>query len=486
MIAPEAARDYWRAPRQDAADLRARAPRVVVRGGEDLRYHIVSVWGREHYLPPSYHTADKRVLDHRAELVRYARECALNNPLYQRLVALLADYVLGADGAELLLDAPGLSDEDKKNLQAAWAEWCERCDAREEAPFTSLEREIIREVISVGEVLVVINADRTLSIIPTEQILEPERNRAGVVRFYRYKYRGEDGATYQRRVPAEDGIFLYRKTEPSATRGVGLLWSSFVYLFYMDNFLRCTSKAATEAAKWAIVLNDPNADNRGRYVAAPPEGPQAGDALPTPDGGAAYAVGDAGDDAQPVTIENGDAGMVVYGVPGTETKILNNPKPEASLEAGLRPFLKLICASAGVPVDLALADYSQQSYSSSKSLSLHLQATLAVLGNELVHKFYKKIFRRCVSDQPVSFVLPRLQVVDEYKEAQADGLRLSSSLATATQILKEKNKDLGDFLRTREDELKQMWRTAERAAAATGGAVPPAAIFAAISGIKEQ
>lgn len=437
---------------------------MVARKSEQLKHDIVTALAAEHYTPPEYLTSDNRIMRDRNKVVRYARKSIINNPLYQRLVNIVADYVLGADGVELLLDRPEMSPKDKTAAAAAWRSWCMNCDARGEQAFTSLEREIVREVLNVGEVLVVINPDKTLSIVQTENIVKVNTDTRGRALSYVVRCPQAGKETVKKQLPAADCVYLYNKPEPNATRGVGFFWSAFVYLFYVDNMLKSASKSAAEAAKWVAVLTTAAAANIYTPAANNGEG------------------GDAEEDIKG-EIFNTEAGMIFKMKPGENAQIFNNPKPEKDLETGLRPFLKLICSAAGIPVDLVLADYSNQSYSSSKSLSLHLQMTMSALASDLIYKFYKKIFRRCVGNWDVDFAMPQMQTIDAYKEAQADALKLDSGLSTLTQTLKSRNVDFAEMQTVRADELALMWQNACKISESTGGAIPPAAIFSNLSGI---
>lgn len=429
---------------------------------EKLKYDIVTVMAREKYAPPAYLTSDKRILRDRDKVVRYARKSIINNPLYQRLVNLVTDYVLGADGVELLLDRPEMSERERERAATAWREWCLHCDARDEQAFTNLEKEIVREVLNVGEVLIVINPDKTLSIVQTENILKVETDTRGRASAYITRsINPETGERNDTRLPAADCVFLYNKPEPNATRGVGYFWSAFVYLFYVDNMLKSTSKSAAEAAKWVAVLTRPD----------------------TPGFTAPAVNGETPAEDEKGTVSDTDAGLIFNMKTGASAQIFNNPKPEKDLETGLRPFLKLITCATGVPVDLALADYSQQSYSSSKSLSIHLQRSMSSLATDLIYKFYRKIFAKCVGDWEVNFALPKMQTIDEYKEAQADALKVQSGLATLTQTLKERNTDFDELQTARAGELAKMWQTAQNVEKVTGGQIPATAIFNKLAGI---
>lgn len=409
-----------------------------------FRYRTVDIIQKECWSLPAYKTPDLRTLKGRATMLKWARFSYENSPIYRALIDRATELIVGTDGVEIQALSP-----QRKEIEALWKRFCFSADVRSKTSFTGLEREIVRELLNVGEVLIqkIPGVFPKLRIISSERIKEVNVDRDGAIASITLNDEGEPT------LRGDEIVYISDSPQPEGVRGRGILWSVGYYISYLDQILGSTAKSASEAAKLAVIVTT---DEGAPLVA---EGEEA-----------------------PLCEEN-EAGQIWTGKRGENIQILKNELPPQGLESGLAPFLKLIASVTGLPADtIILGDYSKSSYSSNRAMNLQVQRTISKYQNAMIYAFYLPIYQMLIGSwtaakalkqedgllNNVQFLMPKLQSLDPQKEAMADSLRLQTGLATKNQILRERNLDPDQVLADRASEIVAAHQAAMEIEKATG------------------
>lgn len=317
----------------------------------------------------------------------WARDLVRNNAYAWGVVDTIVSSVVGCGiKAQSTYETPDGEDVEIVNdaRDKVWSEWCEVCDVNGQYTLEEMQAAIQREIVEAGEVLVRIvrTADNVFNGIFRQvplalELIEADRlagdkdtyaarlsadsgNRIirGVevdhlgkpVAYWIYKDHPLQPYAFTRtpeRIPANEVLHLFRRDRVGQTRGVTWFAPALSWIrdlgTYVDNELQASAVAScfTIAIKSHTPVGnlfDPdggtgsdNAGNRQRYV---------------------------------------EPGMIMELQPGEDVVGLNPGRPNAGAEPWIQLILRGIAVGTGLSYEVVARDYSQTSYSSSRTSQL--------------------------------------------------------------------------------------------------------------------
>jgi len=317
----------------------------------------------------------------------WSRELVRNNAYAWGVVDTIVSSVVGCGiKAQSVFETPAGDDIEEINdrRDSVWSEWCEVCDINGQYTLEEIQSIAQREVVEAGEVL--IRKIRTpgsvyrgiyrpvplaLEIIEADRLAGDKDNYAsrltangenriirGVevddtgrpVAYWIYPDHPLQPYSYTRepeRVPASEIMHLFRRERVGQTRGVS--WFAPVVAAirdlgtYLDNELQASAVAScfTVAIKTETPLGD----------------------LADPDGGS--PVDSAGNKQRYI-----EPGMVMELNPGESVEGINPGRPATGAEPWIALILRQIAVGTGLSYETVARDYSQTSYSSSRTSQL--------------------------------------------------------------------------------------------------------------------
>jgi len=323
-----------------------------------------------------------------ADKVRaWSRDLVRNNSYAWGVVDTIVSSVVGCGiKAQSTYETPEGEDLEAINDQRdkVWSEWVEVCDVNGQYTLDEMQAAIQREIVEAGEVLVRIVRTPELSYrgihrpVPLAlELIEADRlagdkdsyitplypeseNRIvrGVelddlgrpVAYWIYKDHPLQPHTFTRtpeRIPARDILHLFRRDRIGQTRGVS--WFSPVLSSirdlgtYIDNELIASAVAScyTIAIKTETPLGS----------------------LIDPDGGE-------NTDSAGNRVRYTEPGMVMELQPGEDVVGLNPGRPNSGAEPWIQLILRSIAVGTGLSYEVVARDYSQTTYSSSRTSQL--------------------------------------------------------------------------------------------------------------------
>ncbi len=317
----------------------------------------------------------------------WARDMVRNNAYAWGVVDTIVSSVVGCGiKAQSTYETPEGEDvEDVNDVRdKLWAEWCEVCDVNGLYTFEELQAAAQREIVEAGEVLVriirtpdtvyrgilrpvplaleVIEADRLAGDKDTyaARLSADSGNRIirGVevddlgkpVAYWIYKDHPLQPYAFTRtpeRIPANEIMHLFRRDRVGQTRGVTWFAPALSWIrdlgTYVDNELQASAVASCFTV--AIKSHTPVGN------------------LFDPDGGT-------GTDAAGNRQRYVEPGMIMELAPGEDVVGLNPGRPNAGAEPWIQLILRGIAVGTGLSYEVVARDYSQTSYSSSRTSQL--------------------------------------------------------------------------------------------------------------------
>jgi lambda family phage portal protein len=451
----------------------------------------------------------------------WARAVVRDNAYAWNVVDTIVSNVIG-DGitAQSTYETPEGDDVEDVNdtRDKVWAEWCEVADINGELTFAEIQALCQREIVEAGEVLVriirtkdktnkgitrpvpfaleLIEADRLATDRDTYMARNSSNNENRVIRgveldetgrkiaFWIYKEHPNSVYSQLGRMPervlASEVLHLYRKDRVGQSRGVSWFAPVMSWLrdlgVYVDNELQASAVASCFGV--AIKTDTPI----GNLMA--PNGEDT--------------VDDNGN-----SLEYLEPAMVVRLKPGESVESINPGRPNSASDPWIRLMLRGIAAGTGTNYEAVAKDFSQTSYSSSRTSKLEDRARMKRWQNFMLWHLCQPVWdefcnaaarvgvagfptsAELLEDRrkfaPVEWQLPEQEWVDPTSEQNAAsdsiakfmstyqdelGSRGRSWRATFYQAAKEK------LLRMRLGLLTQEEVTAQMMAAQTGAAGP--------------
>lgn len=339
---------------------------------------------------PKNNSADQELLGpFGADSVRaWARALVRDNAYAWNVLDTIVSNVVGSDGItpqSTFETTEGDDVEDVNDIRdAVWADWCEVCDINGKLTFAEIQALCMREIVEAGEVLVKIvktpgktyrgitrPVSLALEVIEADRLsLDRDTYKAGGIRngnrivrgveiddlgkpvaYWIYKQHPNSpyvvGNQIPERIDAKDILHLFRMDRVGQTRGVSWFAPAMQWMrdlgVYVDNELQASAVASCFTA--VIKTDSPT----GQLFA--PEGEETTD-------------------------QNGNAleylepGLVARLKPGESIEAVNPGRPNAAADPWIRLMLRGICAGTGTSYESVSKDFSNTSYSSSRTSKL--------------------------------------------------------------------------------------------------------------------
>lgn len=342
-----------------------------------------------------------------ADSVRaWARSLVRDNAYAYNVLDTIVCNVVGSEGItpqSIYETEEGDDVEDVNDTRDAfWANWCEVCDINGKLNFIEIQRLCMREIVEAGEVLVrLVKTSGTtyrginrpvslaLEVIEADRLsLERDTYKASGVResgnrivrgveiddlgkpvaYWIYKQHPNSpyivGNQTPERVPAKEILHLFRMDRVGQTRGVSWFAPAMGWMrdlgVYVDNELQASAVASCFTA--AIKTDTP----AGSLLA-----PQGEDTI----------------DQNSNSLEYLEPGLIARLRPGESIEAVNPGRPNASAEPWIRLMLRGICAGTGTSYESISKDFSNTSYSSSRTSKLDDRPRYRSYQNYLIAHF---------------------------------------------------------------------------------------------------
>ncbi len=444
-------------------------------------------------------SADSHMRYDRGLLVDASRGLDRNNWLYEAVINRACDYILGPTGFSLQAQSSIPSVNDK--IEKLWHEWWKNPEAREIHPGKKMEEIVLRELMVVGDTLLLKLADGQMQHVEAERI-GSNRMPAGeddrgirVEQGVRLDKRGRivgfeiTGADSGRGYPehadtttieAEHAIYILNRVKRSSqTRGVPVLVSSMAIAHRLEDIL------TSEAISWQVL---------SRLALS----------VTTSEGGEPVRV--TGSEDRTVAkipdldmkVMNVGMATAFFGDKGQEIKGIRQTRPAQNFEGAVKLFIRLFAIPVGLPLELILLDWGKLNYSSSRAVLLQAFIVFRAWQQLLIRSFYSRLYRwqvaRWVAEGKLAWrssilehkwVVPSWPWVDEDKEVSAWAKKMDRGLATQTDALGALSQDRGEFLETRGQEILDAIQRAQEVEEGAAGLATAKELWPLLAGVDQ-
>jgi lambda family phage portal protein len=426
----------------------------------------------------------------------WARDLVRNNSYAWGVVDTIVSSVVGCGiRAQSTFETPGGDDVEPINdsRDKIWSEWCEVCDINGQHTFDELQALCQREMVEAGEVLI-----RILPLPSTEykgisrpvplalEIIEADRlagdkdtyasgispaNQNRIVRgvevdeygkpvaYWIYKDHPLQPYAFTRtpeRVPAREILHLFRQERIGQTRGVSWFAPALSSIrdlgTYIDNELQASAVAScfTVAIKTQTPLGD----------------------LTNPDG-------ESNTDSAGNRVRHIEPGLILDLNPGEDVEGINPGRPNTGADAWIKTILRGVAVGTGLSYEVVARDYSQTSYSSSRTSQLEDRRRFRCWQQYLIRHLCQPVWDRfcdaaalssvdgfpssadLLADRrrfaPVEWQTPEWEWVDPQSEQTASEMALNSFTDTYANVLGSRGRSFRQvfYQRAKEDRLRK-------------------------------
>jgi lambda family phage portal protein len=426
----------------------------------------------------------------------WARDMVRNNAYAWGVVDTIVSSVVGCGiKAQSTYETPEGEDIEELNdiRDKVWSEWCEVCDVNGQYTFEEMQAAIQREIVEAGEVLVrivrtpenvfhgilrpvplaleLIEADRLAGDKDTyaARLSADSGNRIirGVevddlgkpVAYWIYKDHPLQPYAFTRtpeRIPANEVLHLFRRDRVGQTRGVTLFAPALSWIrdlgTYVDNELQASAVASCFTV--AIKSHTPIGN------------------LFDPDGGTGTDT--AGNRQRYV-----EPGMIMELAPGEDVVGLNPGRPNAGAEPWIGLILRGIAVGTGLSYEVVARDYSQTSYSSSRTSQLEDRRRFRCWQQYLIRHLLQPVWdafsdaaaisaiqgfatsTELLEDRrkfaPVEWQTPEWEWVDPQSEQTASEMALNSFTDTYQNVLGSRGRSFRSvfYQRAKEERMRK-------------------------------
>lgn len=426
----------------------------------------------------------------------WARDLVRNNSYAWGVVDTIVSSVVGCGiRAQSTFETPEGDDVEPINdsRDKIWGEWCEVCDINGKHTFDELQALCQREIVEAGEVLI-----RILPLSSTEykgisrpvplalEIIEADRlagdkdtyasgispaNTNRIVRgvevdeygkpvaYWIYKDHPLQPYAFTRtpeRVPAREILHLFRQERIGQTRGVSWFAPALSSIrdlgTYIDNELQASAVAScfTVAIKTQTPLGD----------------------LTNPDG-------ESNTDSAGNRVRHIEPGLILDLNPGEDVEGINPGRPNTGADAWIKTILRGVAVGTGLSYEVVARDYSQTSYSSSRTSQLEDRRRFRCWQQYLIRHLCQPVWDRfcdaaalssvdgfpssadLLADRrrfaPVEWQTPEWEWVDPQSEQTASEMALNSFTDTYANVLGSRGRSFRQvfYQRAKEDRLRK-------------------------------
>lgn len=426
----------------------------------------------------------------------WARDMVRNNAYAWGVVDTIVSSVVGCGiKAQSTYETPEGEDIEELNdiRDKVWSEWCEVCDVNGQYTFEEMQAAIQREIVEAGEVLVrivrtpenvfhgilrpvplaleLIEADRLAGDKDTYAARLSADNGNRIIRgvevddlgkpvaYWIYKDHPLQPYAFTRtpeRIPANEVLHLFRRDRVGQTRGVTWFAPALSWIrdlgTYVDNELQASAVASCFTV--AIKSHTPIGN------------------LFDPDGGTGTDT--AGNRQRYV-----EPGMIMELAPGEDVVGLNPGRPNAGAEPWIGLILRGIAVGTGLSYEVVARDYSQTSYSSSRTSQLEDRRRFRCWQQYLIRHLLQPVWdafsdaaaisaiqgfatsTELLEDRrkfaPVEWQTPEWEWVDPQSEQTASEMALNSFTDTYQNVLGSRGRSFRSvfYQRAKEERMRK-------------------------------
>lgn len=317
----------------------------------------------------------------------WARDMVRNNAYAWGVVDTIVSSVVGC-GIKAQSTFETWEGEDVEVVNDArdkvWAEWAEVCDVNGQYTFEELQAACQREIVEAGEVLVriirtpdaiyngilrpvplaleLIEADRLAGDKDTYAARLSAQNENRIIRgvevdalgkpvaYWIYKDHPLQPYAFTRepeRIPANEIMHLFRRDRVGQTRGVTWFAPALSWIRDLGTYVDNELQASAVASCFTVAIK-----------------------TDTPIGNLYDPDGSSGTDSSGNRERYVEPGMIMELKPGEDVVGLNPGRPNAGAEPWIQLILRGIAVGTGLSYEVVARDYSQTSYSSSRTSQL--------------------------------------------------------------------------------------------------------------------
>ena len=426
----------------------------------------------------------------------WARDLVRNNSYAWGVVDTIVSSVVGCGiRAQSTFETPEGDDVEPINdaRDKVWSEWCEVCDINGQHTFDEIQALAQREMVEAGEVLIrIVKLEGTeyrgiaRSVPLALEIIEADRlagdkdtyasgisavNQNRIVRgvevddlgkpvaYWIYKDHPLQPYAFTRtpqRVPAREIIHLFRQERIGQTRGVSWFAPALSSIrdlgTYIDNELQASAVASCFTA--AIKTETPIGN------------------LTDPDGGT-------GQDKAGNKERYLEPGLIFELDPNESVEVINPTRPNTGADAWIKTILRGVAVGTGLSYEVVARDYSQTSYSSSRTSQLEDRRRFRCWQQYLIRHLCQPVWdafceaaaisslpgfptsAELLSDRrrfaPVEWQTPEWEWVDPQSEQTASEMALNSFTDTYANVLGSRGRSFRQvfYQRAKEDKLRK-------------------------------
>lgn len=393
-----------------------------------------------------------------AELRIHARDLIRNNSWARKAQSVIANNVVGWG---IVPKADGEDPEANQAALAAWKLWAEstNCDLEGRASFAAIQHQVMRAVVSDGEVLIVRRpADLTDKAIPLRlevleadfldtsrddgarliQGVEYDANKRRVAYWIFPEHPGSNASSgmESRRVPASEVLHVFNQERPGQARGVSWLASSIVNMKDLDEYEDAELMKQKIAACFAAFVTDD---------------------------GVGTALGEQSTDDE--LVETFEPGMIAHLPPGKSVTTATPPTVTDMQFANRN--LRRIAAGLGVTYEDLTGDYSQVNFSSARMGRIAHQANVrAWQTNMLIPVLCQGVWRWAMElavlmgsireAPPADWTVSPLPMLEPDKEGLAYQRLVRVGAMTVSGMVRELGADPEAHLTEYADDMKKL------------------------------
>ncbi len=421
-------------------------------------------------------SGERHELYDRLKLINQSRTFMRDNSIYKGMIGRAVSYIVG-NGFTLQMKSGNQSYNAK--VESLWKDFHRRPELRGILSGGKTDRMVCQEIMVAGDMIVILtNKDGLIQLIEAEQLAKTNpkdgitKNQYGQPNKYWISPYGRGGRVDTSKAKGYDPkniLFLTNPERPSSIRGVPPCQSAFPMLHRINDV--CDS----EAIAWQLLARLAVSINRK-------EGAQQGynESKADPD-----KTGSATEGQLTTRITELDYALMFQAEVGEEIKGIDRNIPGKDFSNSIRMFLRLMGLPLGLPLEIILLDWTKSNYSQSRAVLE--QAYQVFLDYQIILEdyYYQPLIKWKIDEWIASGALkenknqykfdlikPTFPWIDQLKEVQAYGEKVSRGFATHAQVCKTLNTDREDVVNQRQKEIEDAIARVTAIKKATGFDVP--------------
>jgi len=393
----------------------------------------------------------------RRDMVDRARQLERSSVLAEGILSRSVENVVG-QGFNLQANTSSTPWNDR--AESLWKQWADNeADVRGMATWDELLGLIFRSYLRDGDVGTILLSDGSLQQFESDQLSSPDGwvLSRDMVDGVRLDARGKPLAyfvvdspnpisasvRYQQHteIPADSVLFLSRRTRLGQTRGQSCFATISWLLDQIDGNIEAVTVAARMAATYGLLITQPQ-----------PTG------LPTIQGG----------DGSSYPRVNMEPGMIKYLRPGQDVRQIQASQPTQNFPEFLRTLGRFVGMALGLPLEVALGDYSKTNFTSGRMAMLSAWRTWRTY-QQVLKRYCTQVYNWKLLGWIEAGILPARddalrhlwhapgwQFIDPTKEINSAMAAADGGLKSYTQIAAEMGNDWLELVATRKRELEVM------------------------------